>query len=232
MLEIIATTVEDARRAQAGGADRIELISAMSEGGLTPSYGMIEAVVRNAGIPVNVMIRPHAKSFHYAPEELAVMKRDIAAARRLKANGVVFGALDAAGERVDEAALRDLLSACAGLDVTFHRAIDDIDPVEGMRVLAKYPPITNVLTSGGKGAPEKNAAVLKAMIEHAAHIKVMVGGGLTRENILGVMKAVGAPQYHLGTSVRDDRGAFGEIHAARLAEMAALIKGEAEVKKN
>lgn len=232
MLEIIAITVEDARRIEAGGADRIELVSALSEGGLTPSYGMIEAVVKTVSIPVNVMIRPHAKSFHYAPEELALMKRDIVVAKERGANGVVFGVLDAAGQQIEKDALVELLTACDGLDVTFHRAIDEINPTQGMKVLAGYPQITNVLTSGGKGAPDQNIEVLRDMMACGAHIKVMVGGGLTQENIGRVMAAVRAPQYHLGTSVRDGKSPLGEIHAAQLDEMVRRVNGTIAKKKN
>lgn len=225
MLEIIAITVEDARRIEAGGADRIELAGALSEGRLTPSYDTIEAVVKSVSIPVNVIIGPHAKFFHYTPEELAVMKREITVAKELGANGVVFGVLDAAGRQIEKDALADLLTVCEGLDVTFHRAIDEIDPVEGMKVLAGYPQITNVLTSGGKGAPDQNAAVLRDMIACGGHIKVMVGGGLTLENIGRVMTAVRATQYHLGTSVREGKSLLGEIHTAQLDEMVRRVNG-------
>ena len=45
LLEVIATTVADARLAAQAGANRLELVTAMGEGGLTPSVGLIEAVV-------------------------------------------------------------------------------------------------------------------------------------------------------------------------------------------
>jgi len=94
MIEIIAATPEDARRIEACGADRIELVSALSEGGLTPSYAIIEITVKSVTIPVNVMIRPHSKSFVYTREEIEIMKEDIHVAKELGANGVVIGALD------------------------------------------------------------------------------------------------------------------------------------------
>ncbi|RXD24785.1 copper homeostasis protein CutC, partial [Acinetobacter baumannii] len=59
------------------GADRIELVSALTEGGLTPSYAIIESVVKSVKIPVNVMVRHHAKSFNYSNEEVDLMIRDI-----------------------------------------------------------------------------------------------------------------------------------------------------------
>nr|SUY20301.1 copper homeostasis protein [Clostridioides difficile] len=64
MLEIIGMSVEDAKIIEDVVADRIELVSALTEGGLTPSFGLIESVVNSVKIPVNVMIRHHAKSLY------------------------------------------------------------------------------------------------------------------------------------------------------------------------
>lgn len=223
-MEIIAATVEDAQNIEKGGADRIELVSALSEGGLTPSWGMIDAVVKAVGIPVNVMIRPHAQSFFYTKHDLAVMKQDIAAAKKAGANGVVFGTLTKDQTEIDEAALKELLRECEGLDVTFHRAIDEIDPVAGVKILAKYPQVTNILTSGGKAPLKDNLETLRSMVSHSAHIKILVGGGLTKENLAGVMESVKAPQYHLGTAVREGKSAFGAINAGQLKEIAGIVR--------
>ncbi|SJT63371.1 Copper homeostasis protein CutC [Clostridioides difficile] len=77
MLEIIGMTLEDAKIIEYCGADRIELVSALTEGGLTPSFGMIESVIKNVKIPVNVMIRNHAKGFIYSDDEIDIMIRDL-----------------------------------------------------------------------------------------------------------------------------------------------------------
>jgi copper homeostasis protein len=95
LLEVIATTVADAMAAARGGADRLELITAMGEGGLTPSIGMIEAVVAAVSIPVNVIVRPHSQSFVYYTDEFGVIIRDVRAAQLGGANAVVFGMLTA-----------------------------------------------------------------------------------------------------------------------------------------
>lgn len=94
MLEIIGMTVEDAKSIEECGADRIEHMSALTEGGLTPSYGLVERVVKSVDIPVNVMIRHHANGFVYSEEDLEIMKRDIQAVKSLGVNGVVLGVLD------------------------------------------------------------------------------------------------------------------------------------------
>lgn len=75
LLEVIAVNAADARAAEAGGADRIELVCAMSEGGLTPSFGIIEQVVSSVSIPVYVMIRPHSRSFCYNEDDRKAMKK-------------------------------------------------------------------------------------------------------------------------------------------------------------
>lgn len=223
MVEIIATTPEDARRIEACGADRIELISAFSEGGLTPSYGMIEKVVQTVRIPVNVMIRPHAKSFVYTQEEIDIMKRDIAVAKDLGVNGVVFGALNEYGE-VSERCVKELAELCSGIDITFHKAIDELsDIVNGINTLVGYPGIKTVLTAGGKGNITENTPLLKEMIGRSGHIKIMVGGGLNFENIRQIIEETGATEYHFGTVIRYNRSYFSDIDEKRLKELVELV---------
>lgn len=224
MLEVIATTVEDAKRIEACGADRIELLSAIAEGGLTPSYGLIKTVVSSVKLPVNVMIRPHAKSFVYTKAELAIMKEDIRIARQLRANGVVLGVLNE-HNAICEKSLAALLEPCAGLEVTFHRAIDELaDPVNGVKVLAKYSQITTVLTSGGKGHIQDNLTTIREMVENAGKIRVLAGSGLTLENIGQVIAETGAPEFHFGTAVRDNRSAYGAINEQKLKALVALLR--------
>ncbi|MDF2524200.1 MAG: copper homeostasis protein [Clostridiales bacterium] len=226
MIEIIATTLEDVKRIEASGADRIELISGFSEGGLTPSYALIKRAVQSASIPVNIMIRPHAKSFVYTVEELQLMIEDILIAKELKANGVVFGVLNKQNE-ICRSSLEMLLKACDGIDVTFHRAIDELsNPAAGIEILAEYKQITNVLTSGGKGNIAHNIPVIKAMAEKAKHINIMAGGGLDFHNIKEVMKNTKVPQYHFGTAVRYGKSAFGDVDEEKLR---LLIDTMAEV---
>jgi len=226
MIEIIGTTIEDAKRIEESGADRIELISALSEGGLTPSYSLIKRAVKSVNIPVNVMIRPHSKSFMYTEEEIQLMVEDIMIAKKLNVSGVVFGVLDKHNE-ICIPALEKLLKACEGIDVTFHKAIDELsDQVKGIEVLAKYDQIKNVLTSGGKGDILRNISVIKNMVEKAKHINVIVGGGLNFENIKEIMKNTKAPQYHFGTAIRNDKSIFGEINIDSLRLLINTIRSE------
>lgn len=224
MIEIIAMTPEDARRIEACGADRIELVGALSEGGLTPSYGMIEKVVQAVRIPVNVMIRPHAKSFLYNEEEICIMKKDILISGELGANGVVFGALNER-EQISEEVIIELAELCGGLDITFHKAIDEsADIIEAITSLSKHPRIKTVLTSGGQGSIADNIPVINKMIERSGHIRVMAGGGLNFANIRQVMEGTGPCDYHFGTAVRFDHSIQGDIDAKQLKELIGIIK--------
>ena len=63
VLEISVQTVEAARAAERGGADRIELCADLSVGGLTPSPALMRKVRQSVAIPVFSMIRPRARDF-------------------------------------------------------------------------------------------------------------------------------------------------------------------------
>lgn len=223
MIEIIAATLEDVIRIEKFGGDRIELISAFSEGGLTPSYALIEEAVKRVRIPVNVMIRPHSKSFVYSKDQIEIMKKDVLIAKSLGVNGVVFGVLNEKSE-IDEEALENLLQVCDGIDVTFHRAIDEVsDQTEAINTLSKYQQITNVLTSGGKENIIDNIDNLKVMIQNSKHINILVGGGLNFNNINEIKDKVKASHYHFGTAVRKDSSFSGEIEGDKLYRMVSTI---------
>ena len=107
-VEICVGDVESAIAAEAGGADRIELCDNLAVGGTTPSVGTIAEVCRWLSIPVHVLIRPRAGGFVYSERELAVMRRDIEAAKALGASGVVLGVLDVEG-RIDRERTAELV---------------------------------------------------------------------------------------------------------------------------
>ena len=202
VVEIIATSVEDAIRIEQGGADRIELVSGLTEGGVTPSGGLIRAVCRSVNIPVMVMIRPHAMSFCSAEHDLRIMAEDIRAVREYGAAGVVFGCLTPA-KQLDLKALQKLVQVADQLETTFHRAIDETpDPVQAICILKNYP-ITRVLTSGGPGKAMDNLAVIVQMLTAAEDkFEILVGSGLNSQNAARTIRATGARELHFGTAAR------------------------------
>ncbi|WP_369903300.1 copper homeostasis protein CutC [Bacillus manliponensis] len=225
MLEVIATCLEDVKRIEQAGGGRIELISAYTEGGLTPSYAFIKKAVEAVHIPVHVMIRPHAKSFVYTSDEIEMMKEDIEIVKKHGAAGVVLGVLNKNNE-IDEKALAQLLTATDGLNVTFHRAIDETkNLVQAIEVLKKFPNVTHVLTSGGQGAVEDNIAVLQDMQRICeGQIQLIVGSGVTKDNIQQLLHKTGIKQAHVGTAARENQSAFDEISLEKVNTLVNLLK--------
>ena len=132
-----------------GNASRVELCSALSEGGITPSLGLVELVLEECSLPVYVMVRPRAGDFLYSDCEFEVMKRDVTRMKHLNVKGFVFGILCSEG-LVDIVRCQELLDICRPKDVTFHRAIDmTSDPLLAMAQIIKLG-FERILTSGGE----------------------------------------------------------------------------------
>lgn len=207
IVEIIATSVTDAVVAERSGAHRLELCTAMNEAGLTPSLGLIEVVVNAVNIPVQVIVRPHSRTFHYDAYDLSVMIEDIRHIRRAGAAGVVIGVLTANG-KVDTEAVARLLDAAEGLDVTFHRAFDAVDDqLEALDVIARFPQIRRILTSGGQSPAPQSVEQLKRLVERSRHmdLRIMAGHGMTPESLETVVSGAGVTEVHFGSAVRVNR---------------------------
>ncbi|WP_341313448.1 copper homeostasis protein CutC [Paraburkholderia sp. IMGN_8] len=225
LLEVIATTVADARLAAQAGANRIELVTAMGEGGLTPSIGLIEAVVAAAGIPVNVIVRPHSRSFVFDADDYAVMLRDVRAIAAAGANGVVIGMLTADGE-IDRDGLARAIDAADGLAITFHRAFDETrDLQKAFDVLLGFDAIGNVLTSGGKPSVLQAEETIRALVRQASgsHCTVLAGAGLTVDAVAGFVHATQVEAVHFGSGVRVGGNGLTPVDAAKVARVRALL---------
>lgn len=196
LLEICAGSVQSAVAAQAGGAHRIELCQNLEQGGITPSYGLIERVLQLLTIPVFVLIRPRPGHFCYDADEQAIMAADIAQCRALGCAGVVLGALDEAGH-VDLACCRTLIAAAGPLQITFHRAFDVCQ--NQARALAEIIGLGchRVLTSGGQASAPAGQAQLAALVGLAAgRIGIMPGADITPDTLPPLIKSTGAQEFH------------------------------------
>ena len=203
LLEIAANSVESALAAQAGGADRVELCANLGEGGTTPSYGAIAVARERLRIPLHVLVRARSGDFVYSEAELDAMRRDIEACARLGCDGIVIGALDAAGH-VDMAACRALIEAAGGLDVTFHRAFDVVGDRAGALEDLIALGCARILTSGGADSAASGAAVIAADRAYAnGRILLMAGAGITPANAAAVAAATGATEVHASAKVFD-----------------------------
>ena len=109
--EVCCGCTDDAVNAFKGGADRIELNSALFLGGLTPSLGTLLKVKELVKIPVMAMVRPREGGFCYTDNEYETMKADAALFLENGADGLVFGFLNADGT-VDEERTGEFHALC------------------------------------------------------------------------------------------------------------------------
>jgi copper homeostasis protein len=230
-LEICVDRLDSAVAALEGGADRIEVCGALACGGVTPSAALISACVKFAPLEVMVMIRPHAGSFSYSPADLAVMERDIAAARQAGAHGVVFGALTP-DRRIDLGACRRLMAAAGPLMTTFHRAFDMTrDPRSALDELIELG-IGRVLSSGQNMTAIAGTALLRSLVKQSAgRIVVMPGAGVNACNAVELLNSTGADELHASASEPIEAIVTAESLESREPSAKSLLSAPSERKE-
>jgi copper homeostasis protein len=196
-LEICCGSIEDAIAAENGGADRVELCSALFLGGLTPSVGTIQEARRRLKIPIMVMVRPRGGGFAYSEAEMASMERDTEAAVGNGADGVVFGILQSDG-RIDVARIARIRQLIGKRQAVFHRAFDVTpDPFEALEQLIDLG-ITRILTSGQKDSVPEGVELIRNLIHRAGdRIEILPGGGIPLWHAKEIIERTGCRQLHL-----------------------------------
>lgn len=198
LLEICCGSVEDIMEAEKGGADRVELNSAVFLGGLTPSAGTIIEAKKKASIPVMVMIRPRPGGFCYTDEEYRCMENDVKIALDYGADGIVFGILNRNGN-VDLKRCEKLIKIAEGKDIVFHRAFDIVpDAFKAMEQLIDIG-VTRILTSGQKKTVYEGEQLIKRLIQCSnSRIEILPGGGVRSYYIKEFISRTGCNQLHMG----------------------------------
>ncbi|MBN1265184.1 MAG: hypothetical protein JXA25_06810 [Anaerolineales bacterium] len=219
MLEIIAETVADAVAAQAGGATQLDLKSDLTEGGLSPTAGMLAAVRKRVTIDIVVMIRPHVRGTVYSPDDVEVMCHDIRTARDLGADGFLTGA-NTLDRKLDLKAIESFRQAAGDLPLHFHMFWMETGNQEKTLQQLIDLGAASVRTTGGLSmaskAPDGLEGIRKQRELAAGRIDLFLAGGVNAGNIARLVAETGVIHAHAGTGVRVPETSTGEVAAEKV----------------
>lgn len=187
ILEICCGDLNSLIAAKKGGAYRLELCSGLSEGGLTPSIGLIRKAANLGFTEINVLIRPRPGDFLYSEDEIKLMEEDIKAAVNAGATGIVTGCLDPDGNINKKLTARLIKAAREAssypVNITFHRAFDvTADPMQSIEDVIALG-CDCLLTSGLAKDAFTGKEMLRKLKEKAGdRIKIIAGSGISPMN--------------------------------------------------
>lgn len=209
LLEVCVDSLESARAAIRGGADRLELCSALALGGLTPYAALLKQIRADSDIPVRCLMRPRAGDFLYTPEEIELMAAQIHELKDAGADGFVIGCLTPDGD-LDTEAMKPLIDAAAGSGLTLHRCIDvSRNPVETYKA-AKELGIDTVLTSGAASAAMSGLNTIRLLLELRDEIEgpeILIGAGINALAIRAIReKYPDAAAFHMSGKIELESG--------------------------
>lgn len=196
LLEICIDSIESAKAAIEGGADRLEVCSALELDGLTPTTDLIKEIQSISDIVQFVMIRPREGNFIYSDQEFELMKQQLNHVKELKVQGIVSGILTT-DLRIDKQRTKELVDLASPLSFTFHRAFDEVmNQQEALDDLMELG-IDTVLTSGGKPTAYEGITELKQLVDQAkSNITILAGSGINDLNVSEIITKTGVTQVH------------------------------------
>jgi copper homeostasis protein len=217
--------VEDAVAAQAGGADRLELVTDMAADGLTPPVETFAGIRAAVDISLRVMLR---LADGFAAGDVDALVRAAGEMRTAGADEFVLGFLDEHGGP-DLAAVERIVAELDGCRWTFHRAIDRAADRDSLRKqLADLPGLDAYLTAGSATGVDDGVPTL---IEEAARrgepgyqARIMVGGGLRLDHVPR-LRAAGIDAFHIGGAARPG-GWSGPVSVEVIREWRAALDAQ------
>lgn len=197
-IEICCGSAQDCLAAQAGGADRIELNSALALGGLTPTLANLIQAKKAVSLPIIAMVRSRGAGFCTTDAEFEILLTDAELLLKHGAAGLAFGALNA--DRTINAAQTRAMADLAhqyGREFVFHRAFDcTVDFDAAMRQLINWK-VDRVLTSGGEAKAEQGIeTIARLQRNYGSQIEILAGSGVNADNAQLLLKQTGVCQLH------------------------------------
>ncbi|MFE9450580.1 copper homeostasis protein CutC [Streptomyces sp. NPDC006739] len=229
VLEVIALDAEDAVAAQAGGADRLELVTEMAADGLTPSAATFARIRAAVDLDLRVMLRLTDGFGAGGPSGVDRLVRAAGELRGAGADQFVLGFLDEQGG-VDLDAVERITAVLDGCRWTFHRAIDRAADRDALRKqLADLPGLDTYLTAGSPAGVDDGLPTLLAEAARRGdpgyEQTILVGGGLRLDHV-PALTAAGVNGFHIGGAARP-RGWLAPVSAPAVEEWRAVLDGDA-----
>jgi copper homeostasis protein len=224
LLEVIVQSIDDAREAIEGGADRLEVVRDILQGGLTPAIDLVRAIQQITPLPLRVMVRENAG---YATDtaELTTLRRAAADLWSLGVDGLVIGFADGGQLRLED--VRRVVERAPGARITFHRAFDSLTtPEEALPSLAARTQIDRILTSGGQGTAPERSARLRRWAERLATLRagltIIAGGGVDEDVLRVLAHEQSVTEAHVGRAVREGNDPNGAVRAALVRHLKSV----------
>ncbi|GMO13536.1 MAG: copper homeostasis protein CutC [Treponemataceae bacterium] len=202
LVEICSETVAQAQKALHAGADRIEFVSALVTGGVTPSIGALRLAVKT-GVPIAAMLRARGGNFFYEKADFETMLIDAPILAAEGACAVVLGLLNA-DSTIDIDHCGKIAQAVKKenpkTELVFHRAFDQTpDWKKAIETLADLG-FSRILSSGQADNAELGSATLREMqnlaLQERTKIEILAGGGVRASNAKKIIAESGITQVH------------------------------------
>lgn len=225
ILEVVTQTADETMIVKQCGGDRVELVSGITEGALTPTYGSLKGVYEDTGVPAFCMIRPHNHTFVYTEGDIKEMREDILNQKKY-VSSFVLGCLTKEN-KIDEVALQQLLEVCGDVPVTFHMAIQSTDDYEeGLKTVAKYKQVKRVLTNFKVSDVKNGEQEIKEKLAFCKSLglEVTFAGGVSADT-MPYLKAYGVEAVHVSSAARVDGLAKNKLDENIIKRMAEICHG-------
>ena len=245
MLEVIACTVEDAIAAEQGGADRLEVVSHLELGGLTPALALVKDIQAAVRLPLRVMVREEEDFFASGQKKMERLCEVARSCAALSVDGLVFGVLKQNGKRngnevgIALEMLEAVLAAAPRTRFTFHRAFEAVtNQRAAIAALKLYPQIDYLLTSHGIRPADLTSewpppwtdrieGLAELAVVAAPEIKVLVGGGVTAEWVESLCRELQIRQtlsaIHVGQAARAGHSLHGAVQSSQVQKLKQIM---------
>ena len=224
ILEVIASSVDDAIEAEKGGASRLEVVRDLDRGGLTPPLELVRAIQKSVNLPLRVMVR---ESEGYGVTGKAEVEKLCAAAKdfdELGVDGLVIGFLKDGS--IDRELTAQVLAAAPRSKATFHHAFDDaVDQLQTLTELKKLSQVDRILTRGGSGKWEGRQQRLDLYVRAGSpEITIIAGGGIDVAAISLLKRTTAISEFHVGRAARRGSEVAGEVQSQLVRELVEATK--------